>query len=65
MTLVSITEEATVTTDGYLACLAVVAQLRIVLGAQFFPLLRLLPLTLLILHQLHHVGEEAARDELV
>ena len=60
---VLVSEEATVTADGHLASLAVVAECGVVLSAEL--LLSLLGLALLLLYQLHHIGEEAAGNQLV
>lgn len=63
MLLVLIAEQSAVRANWNLASLAVVAQCSVVLGAKL--LSPLLSLDLLLLHHLHHVGEEAAGDELV
>ena len=63
MRFVLVSEEATVTADGHLASLAVVAECGVVLSAEL--LLSLLGLALLLLYQRHHIGEEAAGHQLV
>ena len=61
--LVLVAEQSTVRADRYLARLAIVAQSRVVLLTELFS--ALLVLILLLLHQLHDIGEEATWYELV
>ena len=60
---VLVSEEATVAANGHLASFAVVAESGVVLSTEFLP--SLLGLALLLLHQLHHIGEEATGNQLV
>lgn len=63
MWLVGVSEKATVRTDRYLACLAEVTQSRVMLRTQF--LLPLSNVAFLLLHNLHNISEEPARNQLV
>lgn len=58
--LVNVAKETTVATDRHFTCLAEIVQFRLMLWAKLFSLSW--HCVLLLLHQLHHVSEEATRD---